>query len=268
MDSKPASLTTVIVASALICLVLGGLMVALRQELQISMAQTIFSQQEITDKLNRKITALEAQAAELAARPTTDSTTVDGLKNDLTTAKSTIDALTGRIATLETKPELVLPPPANTSTSASYISLKTAVLNGAVYQAELDIWEKEHPKSQSRIATLRQHAATGILTEEKLRDSLRTMIDSTLTGQESFANDSVASKLNKHFSGLISIKKQAASAPEMKAVRDRINDATLETLKAQVIALPPAQKILFDTWLNSAETRALAITELHVLDEN
>lgn len=266
MEQKPVTLTTVIIASVVTAILTGGVCVAMRQELQEQMLSTALAQQDANEKLSRKVSALEAQIGELSARPTTDTATIDGLRSELGSAKTTIGELNERIATLEKKPEPVATSVTVATATTTLSALKSAVLAGSVYEAELDIWEKEHPKSGKRVAKLRDYADNGLPTEESLRAELRKLLTQSDETSSAFPEKSLVARINTHLPGLVTIKKKSSLAPELKTLREGMNDVSLDVLKSQVMSLPDTQKAAFAGWLKTAEGRAAALTELNALE--
>jgi len=272
MEQKPATLNTVIIGCAITCIVLGGMVFATSKRLDQRHTVANMEQQEAIENLGKKITALENQTTELAARPTTDTATIDGLKGELGTAKTTIEELTTRIAELEKKPEPVAVPapeaaPVAAAAGSSFADLRKEALAGNAYEAELDIWEKENPKAGKKIAKLRSNALDGIATEAELRKELRDAINKQTAAQEQFSDDGLVSRMNKRLNGLISIKKQATITPELKALRDNLDSASMDSLKAQVETLPEEQRKPFSTWLEKVNARNGVVGELNALGD-
>lgn len=270
---RPISITSVITASAITCLLMGGALFALHKKTLTTITELGYAQQEAVEKLNRRISALESQTRELAARPVTvtDTAPVEELRNGITEAKSTIASLTERLAEMEKKPVAAtapepVAPATETPASKALISLKAAVTSGASYQAELDIWDKEHPKSARKAETLHTQAPAGIPSESKLRDSLRATINHYSEGSANFPDQSVAGRLNMHLSSFVSIKKKTEIVPELQQLRDVTDSASLTQLETQVKALPNTLKPLFTEWLQALATRTKTLAELNQLD--
>jgi hypothetical protein len=266
---KPISLTSVISASAITCLLMGGALFVLHKKTLTTLSEMGYAQQEAVEKLNRRISALESQTRELAARPApvTDTAPVEELRSGITEAKSTIASLTERLSEIEKKPASA-PEPLIQETPASkaLMVLKAAVTSGISYQAELDIWDKEHPKSANKAETLHALATAGVPTETKLRDSLRTTINHYSEGSAAFPDQSVAGRLNTHLSSFISIKKKTVLAPELQQLREATDNAPLSQLEAQIKSLPDTLKPLFTEWLQTLANRTKALAELNQLD--
>lgn len=276
MDEKPtAPLTPVIITSALTCLVLAGAGFMVREQLLARIDAEASMQRMAISDLTKKLERVNQRVDEFSATPHVDTALVDGLKGELGKAKETIDALNARLNTLESKPEPTAaptPPEPEKVTVAAHenspflLALRTAVKGGIAYQAELDIWEKEHPKSAQNTPHLHALASTGVITEVALRRELQTIVETQIAAQSRFEQGSVAEKLNQRLSGLISIKKQTAVAPELAALQAALPTAPLAELTAKVVALPQTLKPEYDVWLARASERNAALIELERLD--
>ncbi len=266
MEQKPVSLSTVIIASVASAVVLAGLGFTVRQEVLNSTAAAVQQQQAALDKLSTRISALESQTGELAARPTTDVETINNLRTELGTANSTITTLNERITSLEQEPVAPVVVAPSKQPSSAREALKSSITSGAVFQAELDIWDKEHPKSAVSIPTLRQYADTGIATEASLRSRLKELIARETAATETFPDKSVAARINTHLSGLISIKKKTPAAAAIQALRDGADSLTIGALITQVANVPSPQSGTFAGWLEDAKAHTAAYAELTSLE--
>lgn len=263
------STATVLTASAIAFLLACGVIYTVRQELRQEAATLALSQQDTVEKLERKLRALEAQTAALEARPTTDTAVIEGLRSELGTAKTTIGELTGRITTLEQKPAPAQPPTAvNAAMPATngLVALRSAVLSGGTYTAELDSWRKEHPTSNLNLIELTNHADSGLPSEASLRAELKTILARFVQTEEPIAEKSWITRLNSHIPGLIKIKKKTTLAPELKALQEQADSASLETLDAHVSELPPTYAARFVSWQEKAQARISALSELTSMD--
>ena len=249
----------VIVAVSLGVLLFAGTVVMLRSELQGAMAMQSARQQEATDRLAKKVAALESQldgqTTAIAAIPHADTAALDAARADLASAQGTIAQLNERLTVLEKKPveSAVVPP------SASALGL--AVRSGAPYALALSAWEKNHGDAASKIAALRASASSGIATEAMLRNQLLVALDQRLSAPVAVDEPGIVSRINAHFGGLVTIKKQSALA-DAGTLRAAASTETMESLTHRVTALPVADQAPFAAWLAAVRAHDAALSEL------
>lgn len=260
-EPKSLTLSTVIIASVTTCLIAAVGLVIVYKSVNNRVSEIEYAQQGTLDKLNKRVNSLETQARELAARPIANNAPVEELRSGVVEAQNTIATLTERIAEIEKKPA---PQPVETSKTPAL--LKAAVLSGTSYQTELNMWDKEHPKSEAAFPTLRTYASTGISAEPALRSSLRSLLKQQPNEKVQFPQESTVARINAHLSNFVSIKKKSPPAPELQQLRETVDTASLADLQAHVAALPETLKAPFAEWLKIANERNKALAELHQLD--
>ena len=91
-ETKDATFSTVVTASLLTCLLTGAGIVVMHESLKTKTLDLQYSMSDTLEKLNRRISALESQTRELAARPVPDNAPVEELRSGVAEAKNTITA--------------------------------------------------------------------------------------------------------------------------------------------------------------------------------
>ena len=260
-EPKALTLSTVIIASVTTCLIAAVGLVVVYKSTNNRISEMAYAQQDTLDKLTKRVNGLETQARELAARPVANNAPVEELRSGVVEAQTTIATLSERIAEIEKKPAVQ---PVESSKTPAF--LKAAVLSGTSYQTELNMWDKEHPKSDAAFPTLRTYASTGISTEQALRSSLRSLITQQPNEKVPFPQESTVARINAHLSNFVSIKKKNPPAAELQHLREIVDTASLTDLQSTINILPETLKAPFAEWLKIANERSKALVELHQLD--
>ena len=264
---KPVSFSAVVTASLITCLITGAGIVAAHQAARRQTQELQYSVNDGLEKLAQRVTALETQTRELAARPIADNAPVEELRSNVAEAKNTLSQLSDRLAEVEKKPATIITSPPAPATAAAVAApaptpLKSAILSGAPYQAELQEWRKQHPKPLTKMPTLESYAAKGLPTEQALRKELAALIEKQSAPTTDVDEHSLAGRVNARLSQFISIKKKNTAAPELEALRGTLETAPLTTLEATLRNLQTAKRAPFESWLQAVSIRTRALNEL------
>lgn len=280
----------VVLYATLIVLLVGGAIFWLRFDIEKAVARNAQENHALVTKLEERLAVLEGKATELSERPAIDKesltqlrTDIDAVSTKLSEAEKQLTLLSERTSAIESAPEmLAIPAPATAApapaqpepaaaptppkASSVFQNLKIAILSGSPYQPELDIWYKEHPKTEVYPA-LKQHAAEGIPTEAELRQQLKASLTQlSSAGADSFPEKSIAGRLNQHFSNFISIRKKGSTPAEVEALKLKLDTLPLQQLVEEVGKLPQHENPTLTQWLSEVKDRADVTSDLTHLE--
>lgn len=217
--------------------------------------------------------AATAQTAQKAAE--TASAAADAAKNAAQTGvqRGDIDALTSRVAALESAVKSLTDDVAQRAPSADdraarltvvAEALRAAVERGAPYQAELAA-VKSLGADQTLTAALEPFAAGGLPTAAALAHELAALMPALLRASDAAPGDaSFLERLEAHAERLVRVSPvDAPAGNDPAAVLARINldagRADIAAALADISVLPDAAKSLAADWVKKAEARQAAM---------
>lgn len=213
--------------------------------------------------LAKRLTTLEA-----VQRSSVKADMLEALKTALAESHATIGTLESRLALLEKTASAPAPTirftttATETETLSQFLALQRAVEKGDPFTDEW-LAASTTPEVASVKERLEPLAATGVLSEQTLRDQLATWLEEHPATV--IVPDATLDRFNHRLKGLLTIRrKEAAPVDAYATLRTQVAaEASLDLLITSVAALPDEAAAPLGDWLAKARTRQEALTALH-----
>jgi hypothetical protein len=217
--------------------------------------------------------ATTAQGAQVQAKTAADASDAAKAAAQAGVTRSDLDALTSRVAALESATKSLSDDVTRQTSSAddgaarlmaTAEALRAAVERGAPYQAELTV-VKSLGADQSTTAPLEPFAATGVPSAAALAHELATLTPALMQAAEPAPNDnSFLARLESNAQHLVRVTPvDAPPGDDSLSNVARINadaaHADIAAALADIATLPDAAKALAAAWVQKAQTRNAAI---------
>ncbi|MFD0985685.1 COG4223 family protein [Methyloligella solikamskensis] len=229
-------------------------------------AQKIASLSQEMDSLKSEVASLsQAQAKENAGN------TVD--ESDLEAVKERVSKLETELPNISSAVEKTSNEARSAALTASLADLRTAVLSGGPYEAELDDFKGIAPASTG-LSPLPAHAADGIATMPELITAFEPARDNALSTEVEPAEEGFFDTLLSSASSVVTVRRLdgAGKGDSTEAIltraRSALDEGDLDKAIDEVESLKPEPKDAMEDWLAAAKARTGAQATLKRLAAN